>query len=351
MTELFPNSVEAFQAALSDPDQSVICGARTKIRLPDGELPSRTISTSSYAGVVEHQANDFTITARAGTRVAEVADVLATKGQHLPFDPTFVSQGATIGGMIGSGFNGPCRLRYGGLKDFIIGCQFLNGRGTVVRAGGKVVKNAAGFDIPKFFVGSAGRFGLLLEATFKVFPRPTEYLTLIFPSLGIQNSVSLVSRIQVAAECEAIDLDTHHVAARISGESAEVLSATKSRLSIAEHSELLGDEDSEYWRSAREFAVTMTDEVSVRVPLVLEQISTLEKILDERIERRYTVAGNLALLKLPKSSLAELDMKLQSTDMTGQVIVGPAQILGRNKQLPFLSKLKKAFDPMRKFGD
>ena len=73
-----------------------------------------------------------------------------------------------------SGLSGPGRFRFGGLRDFLIGVQFVDGTGKLVRSGGKVVKNAAGFDLPKFMVGSLGRFGILTELSFKVFPAPDD---------------------------------------------------------------------------------------------------------------------------------------------------------------------------------
>ena len=89
-----------------------------------------------------------------------------------------VEAGSTIGGVVASGLSGPGRFRYGGVRDFILGVRLVDGAGRLLRLGGKVVKNAAGFDVPKFLVGSLGRFGALGEVTFKVFPKPAATLTL-----------------------------------------------------------------------------------------------------------------------------------------------------------------------------
>ena len=115
--------------------------------------------------------SEFTFTALAGTPVREIAAALAERGQYLPFDPMLREAGATLGGTVAAGLSGPGRFRYGGLRDFILGVRFVDGEGRLLRLGGKVVKNAAGFDLPKFFVGSLGRFGVLAEMTFKVFPK------------------------------------------------------------------------------------------------------------------------------------------------------------------------------------
>src|SRR5437660_7832676 len=133
---------------------------------------------TGLSGIVEYEPSEFTFTALAGTRVTEIAEALRKRGQYLPFDPMWQEAGATLGGTVASGLSGPGRFRFGGLRDFILGVRFVDGTGRLLRMGGKVVKNAAGFDLPKFFVGSLGRFGVLAELTFKVFPRPPSRLTL-----------------------------------------------------------------------------------------------------------------------------------------------------------------------------
>src|SRR5207253_6842143 len=134
--------------------------------------------TAGLRGITEYDPSEFTFTAGAGTPVREIVAALAESGQYLPFDPMLVEAGATLGGTVAAGLSGPGRFRFGGVRDFILGVRFVDGAGRLLRMGGKVVKNAAGFDLPKFFCGSLGRFGLIVEATFKVFPRPASRLTL-----------------------------------------------------------------------------------------------------------------------------------------------------------------------------
>src|SRR4029450_4463398 len=93
------------------------------------------------------------------------AAALAARGQSLRCDPFLLDAGATLGGTVAAGLSGPGRFRYGGLRDFILGVRFVDGLGRLMHMGGKVVKNAAGFDLPKFLVGSLGRFGVLAELT------------------------------------------------------------------------------------------------------------------------------------------------------------------------------------------
>jgi glycolate oxidase FAD binding subunit len=170
-------SAELADAVRSAP-RVIAVGAGTKARLSHVAGDFVRISTAQLRGIVEYEPSEFTFTARAGTPLKEIVAALAERGQYLPFDPLLADAGATLGGTVAAGLSGPGRWRFGGLRDFILGVQFVDGEGRLLRMGGKVVKNAAGFDFPKFFVGSAGRFGVLAELTFKVFPRPAALRTL-----------------------------------------------------------------------------------------------------------------------------------------------------------------------------
>ncbi|HEY8552154.1 MAG TPA: FAD-binding protein, partial [Thermaerobacter sp.] len=153
----------------------------------DGVL---VLDTTGLAGVVEYDPAEFTVTVRAGTPVAALESLLAEHGQYLPFDPLLVDAGATVGGTVAMGVSGACRLRYGGVRDFVLGVTCVDGEGRVVRAGGRVVKNAAGYDLPKFLCGSMGRFAVLAELTLKVFPRPEDFLTVVLVCLDVAEAAT-----------------------------------------------------------------------------------------------------------------------------------------------------------------
>jgi glycolate oxidase FAD binding subunit len=142
--------------------------------------------------VLEYTPQEYTFTALAGTPVAEIAALLAAEGQYLPFDPPFAGAGATLGGTVAAGLSGPGRARYGGVRDFLLGVRFVSGTGELLSGGGKVVKNAAGFDLPKLLVGSLGQFGVMLELTFKVFPRPESYATLQLEAASFAQAEALL---------------------------------------------------------------------------------------------------------------------------------------------------------------
>ena len=148
-----------------------ITGSGTKSYIGDVAQTDVEVGTSRLAGVIDHEPADLTVTVGAGMRVADVAVVLARAGQFLPLDPPH-ADAATIGGVIAANSNGFWRARYGAVRDLLIGTRVALVDGTVARAGGRVVKNVAGYDLDKLLVGSFGTLGVIVEATFKVLPLP-----------------------------------------------------------------------------------------------------------------------------------------------------------------------------------
>jgi glycolate oxidase FAD binding subunit len=144
--------------------------------------PSRgePLDISGHSGVVEYDPGELVITCRAGSRLADIRALLAEKGQHLPFEPPGFGEKATIGGTVACGFSGPRRPWSGSLRDYLLGVKLVNGSGELVRYGGQVMKNVAGYDVSRLLAGSMGTLGVLLEVSFKVLPLPAQELTLIF---------------------------------------------------------------------------------------------------------------------------------------------------------------------------
>jgi glycolate oxidase FAD binding subunit len=131
-----------------------------------------TLSTKSYQGILDYQAEELVITACAGTPITEIEDALTQKNQMLPFEPPHFGQHATFGGVIAAGLAGPARISTGNLRDFVLGTRLMDGRGEDLSFGGKVMKNVAGYDVSRLIPGSLGTLALLLEASVKVLPKP-----------------------------------------------------------------------------------------------------------------------------------------------------------------------------------
>lgn len=130
------------------------------------------LDTRGYSGVVSYEPTELVITARAGTPLAELEATVAGAGQMLAFEPPHFGSGSTLGGAVAAGLSGPRRLAAGPLRDYVLGVQMLDGRGQVMSFGGQVMKNVAGYDLPRLMAGSLGTLGLILEVSLKVLPRP-----------------------------------------------------------------------------------------------------------------------------------------------------------------------------------
>lgn len=138
----------------------------------------KTLSLADDAGVVSYTPGDLTLTVRAGTSLREIERATAAHEQWLPLDPYGDSDG-TIGATIATASAGPLATAFGTPRDLLLGIEFVTGRGDVVRAGGKVVKNVAGFDLTRLLTGSWGTLGVITEATVRLYARPKSDRTII----------------------------------------------------------------------------------------------------------------------------------------------------------------------------
>ena len=255
--------------------------------------------------------------------------------------------------------SGPGRYHYGGLRDFILGVRFISGKGELLRGGGKVVKNAAGFDFPKLMVGSLGRLGVIVELSFKVFPRPEAYATLRMDLPSLPAALETLDRLlRLPLEIDAIDLTIAGAAASLwvrLGGLERTLGARIERLRglFAAGEILSGAPEEAVWEAAREFAWVPPDWSLVKVPLTPRRISALEQALAEGdCQRRYSAGGQVAWLAVPEPPQA-LDPLLSSMDLSGLALfggAGPARIGVRTGDA-FLSRVKAALDPEDRFPE
>ena len=153
-------------------------GGGTAIGL--GNLPRQydiALSLSRLNAVVEHEPADLTATVLAGRTLADFQDHLSSVGQFLPLDPPSPAE-ATIGGILAANASGPARHAHGTARDLVLGLRFVQADGRVIKAGGKVVKNVAGYDMCRLLIGSLGTLGVIVEACFRLTPLPKAQLTL-----------------------------------------------------------------------------------------------------------------------------------------------------------------------------
>jgi glycolate oxidase FAD binding subunit len=168
-------------------------GQGTKLSLGNPPRAGQVaLSLAKLNRILEYMPEDLTVTVQAGARLAEVQAVLAQRGQQLALDPPFVERG-TIGGILATNVSGPRRLKYGAARDLVIGIRVAQVDGALTHAGGKVVKNVAGYDLMKLYIGSLGTLAVIVEATFKLHPLPPSECSLAaaFPTFAQAQDAAL----------------------------------------------------------------------------------------------------------------------------------------------------------------
>lgn len=348
---LTPANIDELVEAVKSTPQLLPTGARTKPRLSHFNGP--ILETTRLRGLIEYDASEFTFTALAGTPLREISAALAERGQYLPFDPVLAKSGATLGGTVAAGLSGPGRFRYGGVRDFILGIRFVDGSGQLLRMGGKVVKNAAGFDLPKFFVGSLGRFGVLAEITFKVFPRPASFLTVKIPFTEVSDATRIIMEASRARwELDALDasLAEGAVFMRLGGP-ARANEELASEILAKWRGEILSDAES-WWEGVTEFAWAPKDDTLVKVPLTPRKLSELYAALQaiDGTRLHITAGGNTAWISTPHASTPTLDAKLRTLHLSGLTLRGEGALaLGEWRDTALARRVKAVLDPTNRF--
>jgi glycolate oxidase FAD binding subunit len=354
-------TVEELQDAVRDGEpgrQLLPVAGATKPALSRSERDDVTaVDVSGLRGIVEYDPAELTFTAKAATPVAEVAEALAEHGQYLPFDPPFAAAGATLGGAVAAGASGANAFRHGGVRDFVIGVRFVDGTGRLVAGGGKVVKNAAGFDFSKLLVGSMGRLGVMVQLAFKVFPRPRATTTLEFALGSTAAAVAVVTRLaRGPLDLDALDIEPGgRLLVRLGGH-PEALDARAARLVRevgAEGRRHDADRDAGLWSEAAELAWAPPGSALVRVGLTARRVAELDDALVGTGARsRYGLGANVAWVAWPSDApLDELDALLRRLTLTGMVLAGPADrpLLGTPTGGAFGARVRRALDPHARF--
>lgn len=156
----------------------VIRGGGTKPFL-GRPVEGEPLELGGHRGIVHYDAAELVLTARTGTPLDDIEALLAEHGQMLAFEPPHFGPAATLGGTIAANLSGPRRAYAGAARDFVLGTRVVNGRGEILRFGGEVMKNVAGYDVSRLLAGSMGTLGVILEVSLKVLPRPRATLTTV----------------------------------------------------------------------------------------------------------------------------------------------------------------------------
>jgi glycolate oxidase FAD binding subunit len=282
---VFPGNTEEISEIMKIASSSTLSiipwGGGTKIGF--GREPSKAdiiICTRRLNRILEHEAGDLVATAECGAQLKEFQGVLRGKNQFLAIDPPHEESGATLGGIIATNDSGPRRLRFGTMRESLIGIKVVRSDGCIVKGGGKVVKNVAGYDLPKLYIGSLGTLGIIVEGTFRLYPTPeiSETCLVIFPTpeksqevvLSILNSPLVLTSLEVLnqpllnAISDRLNLDSkrdmYAIAVRIESiEKAVREQISKLELISGEGILLEGNIEENLWQEIREFPWRITE--------------------------------------------------------------------------------------------
>jgi glycolate oxidase FAD binding subunit len=165
-----------------------ICGGNSKADWLGRSINGKPLDLAQHSGVVDYQPSELVITARAGTRVSDINNLLHQQGQMLACESPSLRDTATIGGTVACNISGPVRPWGGSIRDAVLGIQIINGRAELLNFGGQVMKNVAGYDVSRLQAGALGTLGIITQVSIKVVPRPETTLTLAY-ELGAADAI------------------------------------------------------------------------------------------------------------------------------------------------------------------
>jgi glycolate oxidase len=344
---------EALLAARRDGERVLPRGGGTKPALSTPAGGASSLEVGGLRGIARYDPEELTLTALAGTPVAELSEALAANGQHLPFDPPLAAAGATLGGVVAAGTSGPGRHRHGGVRDFVVGARFLDGTGELIAGGGRVVKNAAGFDLPKLLVGSLGRLGVIVEVSLKVLPAPRAWGTVRADPGELETALEAIARLGAAGlDLEALDLEPPgRVWVRIGGP-PEGLERRLARVEDAlgpPAERLLGADEAEPWSSARELVWTPPGTHLAKLATTPGRVRELEAALAPAgAARRYSAGCHLCWVAWPAGRPpSALDAIAREQAVSGVWLTGSpgSPLLGASYAGAFAARARHGLDP------
>ncbi len=331
------------------------------------------ISTQKLDRLIAHAVGDLTVTVEAGMKFAKLQEILATAGQFLPLDPAYPNT-STIGGIIATAATGSLRHRYGGVRDLLLGISFVRADGKIAKAGGRVVKNVAGYDMMKLFTGSYGTLGILTEVTLRVYPLPANSGTVILTGAieGLRNA----AKILLASTLTPIAVDVLSTAfsqhLEISNTPSLVVKFATIPASIAEQSEQLlaigkglglkggtwqGEQEQQLWSGIQTGIWGSTPvgcKLGVRSTAAVDTIELLDRSTANTAKGVIHLSSGIGAFALPDASqIQSLRSHCEAAGGFLSMLQAPVDIKGkidvwgyRGNAVPLMREIKQQFDPV-----
>ena len=340
MADLALRFIDQVRCAIADKSSLNIVGGNSKDFL-GGFRSGDELKVSGHTGVINYQPEELVITARAGTSVTEIQQVLLEHGHSLPSEPPQFGGQATLGGTLACNLSGPARPWRGSFRDHVLGIRLINGRAEHLRFGGQVMKNVAGYDVARMQAGAMGTYGIITEISCKVLPVLPAHITLTKPA-SASEAIDLMNRwagkavpLTGACWCDG------QVYLRLSGIKAAINDqANQWQGEVA---------DDSFWHQLRERQLSFfsTSQPIWRFSIkstVPHFLSDDHWLIDWAGSQRW-LAGNYSLMELETmASQAGGHVSLYQGD--GKAMLPVPDTVTR----ALLIRLKKAFDPHRIFN-
>ncbi len=322
------------------------------------------ISTERLNQMIDHAVGDLTVTVEAGMKFADLQTTLASSGQFLALDPFALAQ-ATIGGIVATADTGSWRQRYGGVRDQLLGMTFVRADGQIAKAGGRVVKNVAGYDLMKLFTGSYGTLGILTQMTFRVYPQPATSATVVLTGAAADIDQARATLMSSALTPTAADLLSTQLVSSLVGKGMGLIARFQSipgsvqeqaniLLRIGEKQGLDGriytaSEEVDFWGKWRSL---IDDDVTETVTCKIGVLPTAAmKVLSQVSCGLIHMSSGLGWLRLDQQQVLEMRSLCVENGGFLSILASPVavkqtlDVWGDSNGLGVMRQLKQEFDP------
>jgi glycolate oxidase FAD binding subunit len=353
-----PGSAEEVATLLASGQRARAVGGATKLDWGFPLSPPELEISTAALDSIEHNEGDLTAVLSAGVPVSRAQAIFEKTGQRLCLDPPDMEDRATIGGMVATGDSGPLRHRFGAVRDLILGVRVALPDGTVARAGSKVIKNVAGYDLAKLMCGALGTLGIVCEVTLRLHPRPQEHIT----ALGRAADAGALARAARVLAAEPLELESLDVAwdgpgrggflaARAAGHAAPESAAAAERLLRAGGLETETLEDDEpLWDRQRD---QQRAEPGGAIARVSALPSALEQLLAVAPSAVVRAGLGLAWVRIPAEPQALTELRERVAPAPCVLLDAPEAMRGAvdpwgvspGPELELMRRVKARFDP------